>query len=65
MNMNAPYIVHKFNAGSNAKALDNAMKQFKALSPSTSAMLFSVDDDESKVICMCCVSKVGSWKHFL
>ncbi|KAF6021949.1 AARS [Bugula neritina] len=57
MNMNAPYIVHKFNAGSNAKALDNAMKQFKALSPSTSAMLFSVDDDESKVICMCCVSK--------
>ena len=56
---NAPYLVHRFNAGANAKALDNAMKQFKAVSPTTSAMIFSVDEEEGKILCMSCVSKVG------
>lgn len=58
-NPNTPVVVHKFNAGSNAKALDNAMKQYKALSPSTSAMFFSVDDDTGKILCMSCVPKVS------
>ncbi|XP_067937856.1 alanine--tRNA ligase, cytoplasmic-like [Watersipora subatra] len=53
----APYLVHRFEAGSNAKALDNAMKQFKALSPSTPAMVFSVDEEEGKILCMSCVPK--------
>lgn len=57
---NAPVVVHKFNAGSNAKALDNAMKQYKALSPATSAMFFSVDEDDGKILCMSCVPKVTS-----
>jgi len=33
------------------------MKQVKALSPNTSAMFFSVDEDEGKILCMCCCSK--------
>lgn len=51
------FIVHEFKAGSNAKALDAAMKQYKALSPSTAAMFFSVDEDTNKILCMSCVPK--------
>ncbi|XP_052816323.1 alanine--tRNA ligase, cytoplasmic-like isoform X1 [Mya arenaria] len=51
------YIVHEFKAGSNAKALDAAMKQYKALSPETAAMFFTVDPDNSKIVCMSCVPK--------
>ncbi|GFO25320.1 alanine--tRNA ligase, cytoplasmic-like [Plakobranchus ocellatus] len=51
------YTVHVFDAGSNAKALDAAMKQYKALSPRTSAMFFSVDQEASKILCMSCVPK--------
>ena len=54
----APFLVHRFDAGTNAKALDNGMKQIKALSPDTSAMFFSVDEDEGKIMCMSCCSKV-------
>ena len=50
--------MHRFDAGTNAKALDNGMKQIKALSPDTSAMFFSVDEDEGKIMCMSCCSKV-------
>ncbi|CAG2248862.1 AARS [Mytilus edulis] len=32
--------------------LDGAMKQYKALSPETAAMFFSVDKEASKIICM-------------
>lgn len=56
-NPNQKYIVHEFKAGSNAKALDAAMKQYKALSPETAAMFFTVDDDNNKIICMSCVPK--------
>lgn len=51
------FIVHEFKAGSNAKALDAAMKQYKALSPYTAAMFFSVDDEAGKILCMSCVPK--------
>ncbi|KAL4234586.1 hypothetical protein ACF0H5_006227 [Mactra antiquata] len=54
---NMKYIVHEFKAGSNAKALDAAMKQYKASSPDTAAMFFSVDNDNNKIICMSCVPK--------
>ena len=40
------------------QALDAAMKQYKALSPSTAAMFFSVDEDANKILCMSCVPKV-------
>jgi len=56
-NPNQKFIVHEFKAGANSKALDAAMKQYKALSPVTSAMFFSVDSEASKVLCMSCVPK--------
>ena len=40
------------------QALDGAMKQYKALSPATAAMFFSVDEDAGKIMCMSCVPKV-------
>ena len=40
------------------QALDAAMKQYKALSPGTSTMFFSVDEDNNKILCMSCVPKV-------
>ena len=52
-------VVHEFKAGSNGKALDAAMKQYKNLSPKTAVMLFSADHDEGKVVCMGCVPKVS------
>lgn len=35
------------------------MKQYKALSPNTAAMFFSVDDEAGKILCMSCVPKVN------
>lgn len=49
------FVVHEFKAGSNAKALDAAIKQYKTLSPKTSTMFFSVDSDTNKILCMCAV----------
>lgn len=46
------FIVKLLNAQSNTKALDAALKQVKALSPATSAIFFSVDEDAGKVFCL-------------
>jgi hypothetical protein len=46
------YVFHEM------QALDAAMKQYKASSPETAAMFFTVDDDNSKILCMSCVPKV-------
>ncbi|XP_076470939.1 alanine--tRNA ligase, cytoplasmic-like [Babylonia areolata] len=54
---NQKFVVHQFSAGSSAKALDGAMKQYKALSPQTSAMFFTVDKEAGKILCMCAVPK--------
>lgn len=59
---NQKMVVHLFNAGSNAKALDGAMKQFKALSPATSTMFFTVDNESNKILCMCAVTKEAAEK---
>ncbi|KAK6185433.1 hypothetical protein SNE40_007670 [Patella caerulea] len=56
-NPNVKYIVHEFKAGSSAKALDAAMKQYKASSPQTSAFFITVDNEGGKIICMSCVPK--------
>ncbi|CAL1544361.1 unnamed protein product [Lymnaea stagnalis] len=56
-NPDQKFIVHEFKAGSNAKALDAAMKQYKTSSPQTAAMFFSVDQDAGKILCMSCVPK--------
>ncbi|CAH1779871.1 unnamed protein product [Owenia fusiformis] len=54
---NQRIVIHEFKALSNAKALDGAMKQYKSLSPETSAIFFSVDEDAGKILCMSCVPK--------
>jgi alanyl-tRNA synthetase len=56
-NPNVATVVHEFKAGSNAKALDGALKQYKTLSPSTAAMFFSVDAENGKIICLTSVPK--------
>ena len=40
------------------KALDGAMKHFKTL-PNTAAMLFSVDEENKKLLCYCQVPEVS------
>jgi len=54
---NRSFIVHRFDALSNGKALDGAVKQFKTLSPETACMFFSVDRDAEKILCMSSVPK--------
>lgn len=54
---NVPYLVARLEAGASAKALDAALKEFKSLSPQTSAMLFSVDQETSKILCLAQVPK--------
>lgn len=53
----SPYIVSVLNAGSNAKALDSALKAVKTITPNTAAMFFSVDDETQKIICLSSVPK--------
>lgn len=56
---NTPYLVHKFNAFNNTKALDAALKQVKTMSPETSALFLTVDPDTKKIFCLSAVSKSG------
>ncbi|XP_070574110.1 alanine--tRNA ligase, cytoplasmic-like [Ptychodera flava] len=69
---NQPIVVTTLDAGANSKALDAALKEYRSLSPQTAAMLFSVDADIKKIICLCHVPKesidkglkAGEWvKH--
>ena len=41
------------------KALDAALKLIKSKAPNTAAMLFSVDRDNNKIICLCIVPNVS------
>lgn len=41
------------------QALDAAMKQYKALSPETAALFFTVDQSAGKIVCMSCTPKVS------
>ncbi|XP_058946553.2 alanine--tRNA ligase, cytoplasmic-like [Pocillopora verrucosa] len=54
---NRSFVVDVFDAGSNSKILDAAMKQFKSLAPKMAALLFSVDEENSKIICLAQVPK--------
>lgn len=58
----AKYFVHRFEAYSNTKALDSALKQVKTLNAETSALFVSVDTDSKKIFCMASVSKSGIHK---
>ncbi|KAK6632101.1 hypothetical protein RUM44_007131 [Polyplax serrata] len=48
-NLNEPVIVAELKAFSNNKAVDSALKQVRSMSPSTSAMFFTVDPDAKKI----------------
>ena len=61
----APYAVAKLEVGGSGKALDGALKEYKSSSPATAAMLFSVDADAGKVLCMAQVPKVSSARDLL
>eukprot|EP00124_Ichthyophonus_hoferi_P004093 Ihof_evm2s411 gene=Ihof_evmTU2s411 len=53
----APFLVAQLEVGSNGKAMDGALKQFKSSAPDMAVMLLSVDYDASKVTCMASVPK--------
>ncbi|KAK7152060.1 hypothetical protein R3I94_008408 [Phoxinus phoxinus] len=50
---NQPLIVMEMETGASAKALNESLKLLKTNSPQTAAMLFAVDNDAGKIICLC------------
>ncbi|XP_072013777.1 alanine--tRNA ligase, cytoplasmic-like [Amphiura filiformis] len=56
-NPDVPYVVARLEAGANSKALDAALKEYKSGSKKTAAILFSVDDDLGKILCLAQVPK--------
>ncbi|PIK53894.1 putative alanine--tRNA ligase, cytoplasmic [Apostichopus japonicus] len=52
-----PLVIARFEALSISKALDAALKQYKSKSPKTAAMLFSIDEENSKILCLAQVPK--------
>nr|XP_025043138.1 alanine--tRNA ligase, cytoplasmic [Pelodiscus sinensis] len=50
---NQPLVVLELESGASAKALNESLKLFKAYSPQTAAMLFSVDSEAGKITCLC------------
>uniref|UniRef100_A0A4W4FZE8 Alanine--tRNA ligase n=1 Tax=Electrophorus electricus TaxID=8005 RepID=A0A4W4FZE8_ELEEL len=52
-NPNQPLIVMEMESGATAKALNEALKLLKTHSPQSAAMLFTVDSDAGKIICLC------------
>ncbi|KAG8196408.1 hypothetical protein JTE90_009042 [Oedothorax gibbosus] len=59
---NSEFIVHEFEAGFNAKALDAALKQAKLLTPDTAVMLFTKDIENQKILCMSSVPQKATSK---
>lgn len=58
-NPNLVVLVKELKAFNNTKALDSALKQVKSLSPNTSALFVTIDEDSDKVFCLSAVSKYG------
>ncbi|KAH9529625.1 Alanine--tRNA ligase, cytoplasmic [Dermatophagoides farinae] len=56
-NPKSKYMVNSLNAGSNAKALDQAVKAARAINPDLAVLFFSIDSDNNKIICLSNVSK--------
>lgn len=50
---NQPLVVMEMEAGASAKALNESLKLLKMHSPKTAVMLFTVDSDADKIICLC------------
>ncbi|KAH9424273.1 hypothetical protein DERP_004455 [Dermatophagoides pteronyssinus] len=56
-NPNSEFIVSSLDAGSNAKALDQAVKAARGINPNLAVLFFSIDSDANKIICISNVSK--------
>ncbi|KAL3280531.1 hypothetical protein HHI36_003763 [Cryptolaemus montrouzieri] len=56
-NKDLPVIVQELKAFNNTKALDSALKQVRTLSPKTSALFVTVDEDSKKMFCLSSVPK--------
>ncbi|XP_045472520.1 alanine--tRNA ligase, cytoplasmic [Harmonia axyridis] len=56
-NKNVTIIVKELKAFNNTKALDSALKQVRSLSPNTSALFVTVDEDSKKMFCLSSVPK--------
>lgn len=59
VNPDLPVLVKELKAFNNTKALDSALKQVKTLSPNTSALFLTVDEDSNKMFCLSSVPKVA------
>lgn len=59
---NQPLVVLELESGASAKALNESLKLFKAYSPQTAAMLFSVDNEAGKITCLCQVPQEAANK---
>lgn len=62
-NVGTPILVEVLKAFSNTKALDSALKKVKTLSPETSALFISVDEDAGKIFALSAVSKVNYYHY--
>lgn len=52
-NPNQPLVVMEMENGASAKALNESLKLLKSHSPKTAAMLFTVDSEAGKIVCLC------------
>ncbi|TFK10928.1 sorting nexin-30 [Platysternon megacephalum] len=59
---NQPLVVLELESGASAKALNESLKLFKAYSPQTATMLFSVDNEAGKITCLCQVPQEAANK---
>lgn len=58
-NPDAKFLVHRFEALNNTKALDSALKQVKAMNAHQSALFVTVDLDSKEIFCLAAASKSG------
>ncbi|KPM07453.1 alanine-tRNA ligase, cytoplasmic-like protein 2, partial [Sarcoptes scabiei] len=56
-NRDARFLIAALNAGSNAKALDSALKAVKTINAQMAALFFSVDEENNKILCLSSVPK--------
>lgn len=56
-NIDAPFLVHQFEAFNNTKALDSALKEVQKKCKDTPALFISVDPDSQKIFSLAAVPK--------
>lgn len=56
-NPNQPVVVKELKTNANAKSLNEALKMYKSKSPESAVMLFSIDEESRKIVCLSQVPK--------